>query len=129
MSFDLENKQRIKLLIIDDEVGITDLIEAEVEELSLSVRSINDSKLIRSTCTSFDPDVIFLDLGLPGYQGDGVLRFLSVIGCKARIYLISGMGRSTLESIQVKGLELDLNVVGALTKPFTREDLHYALGF
>lgn len=129
MRFDLENEPQLKLLIIDDEVGITDLIEAEVEDLSLSVRTINDSKLIRSACTSFDPDVIFLDLGLPDYQGDGVLRFLSVIGCKAKIYLISGMDRSALESIQVRGLELDLNIVGALTKPFTREDLHYALGF
>lgn len=127
MTVESENQLRPKLLIIDDEPWITELIEAEVEELFLSVRSINDSKLIRSTYNDFKPDIIFLDLGLQGYDGVDILKFLAVIRCKAKIYLISGMGRSALESCQLAGVKLDLNIVGALTKPFTGEDIRYAL--
>jgi len=121
------NNQQPKLLIIDDEKEITDYVEWLVEDLDWLVLSINDSDLISSTCKSFIPDVIFLDLGLPGYSGAEVIHHLADLECKAKIYLISGLDRMSLESYQASGVGFNLNIVSALTKPFTREDIYHAL--
>lgn len=127
MTIESINGQQLKLLIIDDDRQITDLIKHLVRDLDLSVLSINDSELIGSTCQDFNPDVIFLDLGLPGYDGVEVIDYLSELECTAKIYLISGLDRMSLDSCQAASVDSNLNVVGALTKPFTREDIHYAL--
>jgi len=121
------NEHQLKLMIIDDDVEITDCIERAVEDLDLSVCSINDSKLISTTYKDFTPDVIFLDLGLPGFGGMEVVHHLFDLGCKAKVFLISGLDRVSLDSCQAAGMNINLNIVGALTKPFTREDIHYAL--
>ena len=123
-----ENQQRLKLLVIDDEKWITELIEAEVEDMEfVTVNSVNDSKLIKAACEHFIPDIIFLDLGLEGYEGVEVLEYFAGFDCKAKIFLISGLDRMSLESYQATGVGFDLNIVGALTKPFTRDDICYAL--
>ncbi|MCH8134378.1 MAG: PilZ domain-containing protein [Proteobacteria bacterium] len=121
------SNQQPKLLIIDDDREITDFIERLTDDLDWLVLSINDSELIGSTCRAFIPDVIFLDLGLPGYRGPEIIHYLSDLGCNARIFLISGLDRMSLESYQAVGVGCDLNIVGALTKPFTGEDIYHAL--
>ena len=120
--------KQLKLLVIDDDKWLTDLIERVVSDLDISILSINDCKLIGSTCNEFDPDIMFLDLGLQDYQGADILHYISSLNFRAKIYLVSGLKRNELEACQAVGVELDLNIVGALTKPFTREDIYYALG-
>lgn len=122
-----KNDEQPRLLIIDDDKDITDLIENLVVDLEWSVVSINDTKLISSICKTFIPDVIFLDLGLPGYSGAEIIHHLSDLGCDAKVYLISGLDRMSLEAYQASGVGIDLNIVGALTKPFTAADIHHAL--
>lgn len=121
------SRQELKLLIIDDDKIITDMIERVVTNLRISVRSTNDSKQIEQCYKNFEPDVIFLDLGLPGFDGTEVLSHLASFDCDAKISLISGLDRLSLENCQAAGVDFDLNITGALTKPFTREDILFAL--
>jgi len=121
------NRQQLKLLIIDDDKQITNLIGHLVRDLDVSVLITNDSELIGSSCQNFNPDAIFLDLGLPGYDRVEVIHFLSELECSAKIYLISDLDRMSLDSCQAAGVGFDLNVVGALTRPFTKEDIHFTL--
>jgi len=83
--------------------------------------------LIKSALAKFDPEIIFLDLCMEGYSEGGILHYLASLDCDSKIYLISGLGRSAVEVCQAEGVRLNLNIVGALTKPFTQDDLDYAL--
>ncbi len=116
-----------KLLVIDDDEGVSDLIEKISRELKFSVNCIHDYESIGSTFKSFKPDIIFLDLMLPGYDGIEVLHYFAEEGCKAKIILISGVDNSTLSSAGEVGRMNRLNIVGTLKKPFSVEDIEKAL--
>ena len=119
--------QDLKLLVIDDDKIITDMIERVLVDSDVSVWSVNDSKEIEQSYKEFGPDVIFLDLGLPGFEGTEVLSYLASLDCDSRISLISGLDRPSLETCQAVGVDFDLNIIGALTKPFTRDDILFAI--
>ena len=120
-------KYQPKLLVIDDDEGITDLIRAVTEEMDFSVICVNDFESIGSTFKSFNPDIIFLDLRLPGYDGVEVLHFLADIGCTAKIFLISGIDKSTLLAAGEVGKQYNLEIAGTLNKPFLIEDIKNVL--
>lgn len=127
MNAHMLTKNRPKLLVIDDDEGITDLIKSVTEDMNFSVNCVNDFESIGSTFRTFNPDIIFLDLRLPGYDGVEVLHFLSDIGCKAKIFLISGMDKSTLMAAGEVGKLRNLDIASALKKPFLIEDIRNAL--
>lgn len=116
-----------KLLVIDDDAGVTDLIESISRDLKFAVNCVYDYESIGSTYRSFQPDIIFLDLKLPGYDGVEVLHYLAEVGCKSKIVLISGVDKTTLNSAGEVGRLNHLNIVGTLNKPFLVEDVERAL--
>lgn len=122
------NKQSTsKLLVIDDDEGITDLIKTITMGMEFRVNCVHDYESIGSTYQAFNPDIIFLDLKLPGYDGVEVLHYLADVGCRSKIFLISGVDKTTLESAGEVGRLNHLNVVGALKKPFTIDDVEKVL--
>ena len=116
-----------KLLVIDDDEGVSDLIESISKDMNFAVNCVYDYESIGCTYRSFQPDIIFLDLMLPGYDGVEVLHFLAEVGCKAKIILISGVDKTTLASAGEVGRLNHLNIVGTLKKPFLIEDVEKAL--
>jgi EAL domain-containing protein (putative c-di-GMP-specific phosphodiesterase class I) len=116
-----------KLLVIDDDEGITDFIKNVTEEMHFFVNCVNDHESIGRTFQTFQPDVIFLDLCLPGYDGVEVLHYFADMGCKAKIFLISGIDKTILRSASEVGKQCNLNIVGTLSKPFLIEDIQMAL--
>jgi two-component SAPR family response regulator len=121
------SKQPIRLMIIDDEKRITDLIERGVRKSEVTFLSVNDPKLISRALAKFDPEIIFLDLCMEGYHGAGIIHYIASLDCNAKIYLISSLDRAEVDACQAEGVKMDLNIIGALTKPFTQEDLDHAL--
>lgn len=117
-----------RLLVIDDDEGITDFIKNVTEEMNFSVNCVHDYESIGNTYNAFAPDIIFLDLCLPGYDGIEVLHFLAEIGCRSKIFLINGIDKITLDSAGEVGKQNNLNISGVLSKPFLIEDIQQALG-
>ena len=98
MRIEFETGKLPRLLVIDDDEGITDFIKNVTEEMNFSVNCVHDYESIGNTYNEFNPDIIFLDLCLPGYDGVEVLHFLADMGCKSKIFLISGIDKITLNS-------------------------------
>ncbi|NKB33230.1 MAG: EAL domain-containing protein [Pseudomonadales bacterium] len=121
------NNDALKLLVIDDDVAVSDLIESISRDMKFAVNCVYDYESIGSTYRSFQPDVIFLDLMLPGYDGVEVLHYFAEVGCKAKIILISGVDKTTLASAGEVGRLSNLNIVGTLKKPFLIEDVEKTL--
>ena len=65
------NKKRI--LIVDDEPGITQLLRLNLEKTGhYTVRAENDADKVLSTAIEFKPDLLMLDVMMPGMSGGEV---------------------------------------------------------
>jgi len=59
-----------KILIIDDEVAFTDLMRMNLEKTGdFEIEVVNHSNLALRTAREFEPDVILLDIVMPGMDG------------------------------------------------------------
>ena len=64
----MTNKRRI--LIVDDEPGITQLLRLNLEKTGhYTVRTENEADRVLSAATEFKPDLMILDVMMPGMSG------------------------------------------------------------
>ena len=75
----LKSKSRPRILLVDDEQKLTDLLrlELEVEGYDVDVASDGASGLIRSR-TEPTPDLIILDWNLPDFSGIDILSLIHI---------------------------------------------------
>lgn len=60
-----------KVFIVDDEVSFTRILKANLERTGLySVATENDPRVALEAAKSFQPDIMFLDVMMPGMEGD-----------------------------------------------------------
>jgi len=129
MDSDSVSHQFRKLLIVDDNKDITDIIEEVARVAGYDVICVNDFIELKDAYRKFEPDLIFLDLDLgldedmdmseKGYDGLAVFNFLSNVESRSMIVLISGMGKEKIKLTKNIGKEMGLNVVGSFSKPFS----------
>ena len=106
-----------KILVIDDEPSITNLVSAYLKPEGYEVYLAADGNAGLKAARTFKPDLIILDLMLPGMDG---LELLSRLRRESEVYVIMLTAR-TEETDKVVGLS-----VGAddyVTKPFSPREL------
>ncbi len=116
-----------RLLLVDDEPGMTDFIEAVAEGESFEVRTSNRPTDFKESFRKYPPDAIILDLAMPGIDGVELLRWLAEENCKARIVIISGFDRRVLDAAGRMGEASGLRIVDTLSKPIRLADMREAL--
>ena len=112
-----------KLLVIDDQTGITKVVEMIARQLGLNARSLNSSALATETFISFAPDVLMLDMIMPEKDGIDVLNEILLTGIPVKVVLTSGFGDSYLRLAAGVVKFHDNPNVSILRKPFRREAL------
>jgi two-component system, OmpR family, response regulator len=65
-----------RVLIIDDEPGITRVIEFAARELGFESLAINDTDKIETALAALRPTIIFLDIAMPGRDGMELIGIL-----------------------------------------------------
>ena len=106
-----------KILVIDDEPSITNLVSAYLKPEGYEVFTAADGNAGLKAARAFKPDLIILDLMLPGMDG---LELLSRLRRESDMYVIMLTAR-TDETDKIVGLS-----VGAddyVTKPFSPREL------
>jgi two-component system alkaline phosphatase synthesis response regulator PhoP len=106
-----------KILVIDDEPSIQNLVTAYLRAEGYEYMTAADGPAGLSAARAFRPDVIILDLMLPGMDG---LELLAQLRRESDVYVIMLTARSE-ETDKIIGLS-----VGAddyLTKPFSPREL------
>lgn len=116
-----------RILIADDEAGLTEIIGAVAEDLGFQVTVVHEGNEVVNRVAAVDPGIIMLDLRMPGADGVEVMKQLAEIGISASILLMSGLGQSTLNSVEHVGKEKNLNMIGSLSKPLLPDDIEAAL--
>ena len=106
-----------KILIVDDEPSITNLVSAYLKPEGYEVYTAADGNAGLKAARAFKPDLIILDVMLPGMDG---IELLSRLRRESEVYVIMLTAR-TEETDKIVGLS-----VGAddyVTKPFSPREL------
>jgi len=105
------------ILVVDDEPRIVQLVRDYLEHGGFTVLVASDGQAALRTARTGRPDLIVLDLGLPGLDGLDVTRALRREGEVPIIMLTA----RTEETDKLVGLELGAD--DYLTKPFSPKEL------
>jgi two-component system phosphate regulon response regulator PhoB len=109
-----------RILVIDDEKDLIELVRYNLEKEGYIVRSSHDGESGLSMATKEPPDLLVVDLMLPGIDGLDVCRSLRSDKRTARIPIIMLTAKSA-ESDRILGLELGAD--DYVTKPFSPREL------
>ena len=112
-----------KLLVIDDQAGITKVVELIARQLGLTARSLNSSAEATEVFIAFKPDVVMLDMIMPEKDGIDVLNEILLTGIPVKVILTSGFSNSYLRLAEGVAKFHDNENVAVLRKPFRREEL------
>lgn len=116
-----------RLLIIDDEPGIARIIQKVAESCGFDVTLTTDADQFLDRFMEEEPDVIMMDLSMPGMDGVELLRFLATAKCRAHVFIVSGFDLRVLETTGRLGSSLGLKIAGTITKPVRVAELRSAL--
>ena len=106
-----------KILLVDDDKGIIELISQYLKKEKYEVYTAEDGPSGLKSFESFRPDLIVLDIMLPGFDG---LELLSKIRQRSEVFVIM-LTAKTEETDKIVGL-----TVGAddyMVKPFSPREL------
>jgi phosphate regulon transcriptional regulator PhoB len=109
-----------RILVIDDEKDLIELMRYNLEKDGFLVSSAQDGESGLSMALKDTPDLIVVDLMLPGVDGLDVCRTLRSDKRTARIPIIMLTAKSA-ESDRILGLELGAD--DYVTKPFSPREL------
>lgn len=116
-----------RLLVIDDEPALADFVAQVAGECGFEASLTSDNRDFQDEFIAGRPDIVVLDLGMPGMDGVELLRFLAAEDFDAPVLIISGFDRRVLESAFRLGEALGLTMIGPLEKPVRFQDLERLL--
>jgi two-component system, OmpR family, alkaline phosphatase synthesis response regulator PhoP len=106
-----------KILVVDDEPKIVQLVRDYLERAGFGVLTASEGKTALSLARTEKPDMVVLDLGLPGMDGLDVTRSLRR---DSNVPILMLTARSE-ETDKLIGLELGAD--DYITKPFSPKEL------
>jgi DNA-binding response OmpR family regulator len=106
-----------KILVVDDEIKIVRLVRAYLEQAGYAVVIAEDGQTALIQARREKPDLVILDLGLPGIDGFDVARTLRREGDTPIIMLTARVD----DTDKIIGLELGAD--DYVTKPFNPREL------
>lgn len=121
------NKVARRLLIVDDDLAIAEVIREIATSQGFAVRVVTQPRDFTAACSEFSPDVITLDLLMPELDGIEMLTYLGKHNCRARIILLSGAEGPLLSAAKRIGLAGGLRIDGVLAKPMQIGELYKLL--
>ncbi len=112
-----ETQQTIRILVVDDEPTITEFLETGLTYEGYTVLTVADGAAALEVAHTFHPEVVILDVMLPGVDGWEVCRRLRK---ESEVGIIMLTARGELDD-RVNGLEMGAD--DYLVKPFKFKEL------
>ncbi|AZZ79893.1 MULTISPECIES: response regulator transcription factor [Gordonia] len=107
-----------KVLVVDDEENIRELLSVSLKFQGYDVETAADGPAAIDRCRSRKPDVLILDVMMPGMDGFGLLRRLRADGVEAPALFLSAR-----DSVEDKVNGLTIGGDDYVTKPFSLEEV------
>jgi len=116
-----------RLMVVDDDPGLSRVVELIAKRVGFAVLSVNDPRQVMEAFRAFNPNLLILDMIMPGRDGIDLLHEILTAGTSARIVLTSGFGDSFLRLARNLAKTYDKYDVAVLSKPFRRTQLERVL--
>ena len=116
-----------RLLLIDDEPALADSLANAARSCGFDPIVTARDQDFRDAFIAKHPEMVALDLGMPGMDGVELTRFLADQNYRGPVLIVSGFDRRVLESAFRLGEALGLNMVGPVEKPVRFEVLEELL--
>lgn len=107
-----------RILMVDDDVRMRDLLQRYLGEQGFSVKTASDATEMDTVLAEEQPDLLVLDLMLPGEDGLAICRRLRATGSDMPIIMLTARGD---EIDRIIGLEMGAD--DYLPKPFNPREL------
>lgn len=111
-------QQRIRIMLVDDEVDILRSTEMLLSGLGFDCVAVPDHRLVQDVASRDRPDVLLLDLIMPGLDVGRVLRQLRSSSATSNVPVVLFSASTDLPD-----LAAEYDVAGYLQKPFDEEQL------
>lgn len=113
-----------RVLVIDDDHDVADTTAMLLQELGAETFTVYSGEAARGAIEAFDPEIVLLDLGMPGLDGFQTARLIrqNEKGRRVRLIALSGWGQKQ-DQTKTRAAGFDLH----LTKPASTEDLQALL--
>jgi two-component system response regulator TctD len=112
----------MKLLLVEDDASMRTALERSLGRRGLQVQACADGRLALGAWQAFDPDVVVLDLSLPGLDGLQVLEQARRSGLATPVLLLTARG-----TVGDRVLGLNAGADDYLPKPFDLDELEARL--
>ena len=117
-----------RLLLIDDEPALAEFLANAATACGFDPIITARDEQFREEFIANRPEMVALDLGMPGMDGVELTRFLADQEYRGPVLIVSGFDRRILESAFRLGEALGLQMVGPVEKPVRFEVLEELLG-
>lgn len=115
---DFSHKEtRPRVLIVDDDLDFIEMLKLILRHAGFDVAGASDSNSALMKCTEINPDVILLDLMIPGVDGWGIFQILREI-TRAPVIVVSASGN---RDNAVRSLEM--GIYDYISKPFYNPEI------
>jgi two-component system OmpR family response regulator len=113
-----ETAPEARVLVVDDEANIVELLSVSLKFQGFEVHTASNGPAALDRAREVRPDVVVLDVMMPGMDGFGVLRRLRADGIDAPALFLTAR-----DSLQDKVAGLTLGGDDYVTKPFSLEEV------
>ena len=114
-------EERLKILIADDEAAARFAMRRVLEKADYDVAESEDGNATIEKCRSEAPDILFLDLNMPGADGMKVLEKLSGMDVAPLVIVVTAHGSEKIAVEAMKSGAYDY-----VAKPYNIDELRHA---
>lgn len=107
-----------RILIVEDDFTIRNSVEFALRRSGFEVLSLDNGTVALESITSFNPDLVILDIMLPGQTGLEITEALRATDTETAIIMMSALGQ---DSDKIAGLAIGAD--DYVTKPFSLDEL------
>ena len=116
----MENELPKRVLVVDDEVDVTELLSYHLRQRGFVAQSVNDPRRALDVVRAFDPDLIVLDVMMPDLSGLQVCRLIRSDASLRKTPIIF-LSAKTEEGDRIDGFESGAD--DYVCKPFSPKEL------
>lgn len=116
-----------KVLVIDDEIEFGRLVGRVALELGHQVEITTNATQFMESIGRFKPDLIVMDMVMPGTEGIELIRWLTKAQYKARVIVATGYNPEYAKMAALMAKAEGILDVSTLNKPVRLADLRAAL--